>query len=162
VFKLKLERSIQDFLGCEIIRDNGCLLIGQERIVNKLKNLNKNLNESVQWTTPSALNFFVVRPRSKAEMITTEKQKDFRSIVGTLLYLVVVKLSKPDIANPVRELSKVMDGAAPGHEKELKRLRQFVIQTKERKLNIKHRKMNGKLKHLATPISLETKTREKV
>jgi hypothetical protein len=49
----------------------------------------------------------------------------------------LVKLSQPDIANPVRELSKVMDGAAPGHEKELKRLCRFVIQTKERKLNIK-------------------------
>jgi hypothetical protein len=59
----------------------------------------------------------VVRPRSKAKMITTKKQKDFMSIIGTLLYL--VKLSQPDIANPVRELSKVMDGAAPGHKKEL-------------------------------------------
>jgi hypothetical protein len=125
VFKVKLERSIQDFLGCEIICENGCLSIGQERIVDKLKNLNKNLNESVKWTTPSAPNFFVVRSRSKAEMIPTEKQKDFRSIIGTLLYL--VKLSRPDIANPVRELSKVMDGAAPGHEKELKRLCRFVI-----------------------------------
>jgi hypothetical protein len=111
------------------------LSIRQERIIDKLKKKYKNLNESVQWTTPSAPNFFVVRPRSKAEMIPTEEQKDFRSIIGTLLYL--VKLSRPDIANPVRELSKVMDGAAPGHEKELKRLCQFVIQTRERKLNIK-------------------------
>jgi hypothetical protein len=38
VFKVKLERSIRDFLGCEIICENGCLSIGQERIVNKLKN----------------------------------------------------------------------------------------------------------------------------
>jgi hypothetical protein len=90
-------------------------LIGQERIVNNLKNLNKNLNESVQWATPSAPNFFVVRPKSKAEMISNKKQKGFRSTIGTLLYL--VKLSCPDIANPVRELSKIMDGAAPGHEK---------------------------------------------
>jgi hypothetical protein len=74
----------------------------------------------------------------KAEMIRNEKQKCFRSTIGTLLYL--VKLSYPDIANPVRELTNVMDGAAPGHEKELKRLCQFVIQTKGKKLNMKKSK----------------------
>jgi hypothetical protein len=51
-------------------------------------------------------------------------QKWFRSNIGCLLYL--VKLSRPDLGNSVRELSKVMDGAAPGHVKELKRLIQFV------------------------------------
>jgi hypothetical protein len=65
VFKVKLEKSIKDLLGCQIIQENGCLSIGQERIINKLKNLNKNLDDSVQWATPSAPNFFVVRPKSK-------------------------------------------------------------------------------------------------
>jgi hypothetical protein len=55
--------------------------------------------------------------------------------IGTLLYL--VKLSRPDIANSVSELSKVIDGAALTHEKELKRLVYYFIQTKERKLKVK-------------------------
>jgi hypothetical protein len=79
--------------------------------------------------------FFVVSPKSMTEMIGKEKQKKFRSTIGALLYL--IKLSRPDIANPVRELSKVMDGAAPGHEKGLKRLTQFFLQTKEKRLNMK-------------------------
>jgi hypothetical protein len=72
------------------------------------------------WGTPSGPTFFVVCPKSKAEIIGEEQQKMFRSTIRTLLYL--VKLSRPDIANPVRELSKAMDGAAPAHENELKRL----------------------------------------
>jgi hypothetical protein len=59
-------------------------------------------------------NFLCGKAKSKAEMIGDEQQKRFRSTICTLLYL--VKLSSPDISNPVREISKVMDGSAPGHE----------------------------------------------
>jgi len=47
-----------------------------------------------------------------------------------LLYL--VKYSRPDIANSVRELSKVMDGAAVHHYKNLLRVIKFVISTKNK------------------------------
>ena len=46
-----------------------------------------------------------------------------------LLYL--VKYTRPDIANAVRELSKGMLAATPGAMKELKRVLKFVIDTKE-------------------------------
>jgi hypothetical protein len=52
-----------------------------------------------------------------------------------LLYL--VKHSRPDIANAVRELSKVADGATPGHWKALIRLIKYVIDTENHKLKIK-------------------------
>ena len=51
----------------------------------------------------------MIRPKDKVEMISEGRQKSFRSMIGTLLYL--VRLSRPDLANPVRELLKVMDGA---------------------------------------------------
>jgi hypothetical protein len=44
----------------------------------------------------------------------------------------------PDLGNPVRELSKVIDGAAPGHVNELKRLIQFIGDTRNRGLKMKH------------------------
>jgi hypothetical protein len=48
-------------------------------------------------------------------------------VVGLLLHL--VKHSKPDIANSVRELAKCMDGANPAAYKEMKRVLKFVINT---------------------------------
>ena len=58
----------------------------------------------------------------------------YRSAVGTLLQF--VKHSRPDIANPVRELSKCMDCATPAAMKELKRLICFVDQTRDYGLRI--------------------------
>ena len=45
-----------------------------------------------------------------------------------LLYL--VKFSRPDIANSVRELSKVMDSATKGHLKCLWQLMKYVLDNK--------------------------------
>ena len=49
-----------------------------------------------------------------------------------LLYL--VKFSRPDLANAVRELSKVNDGATAHHVKDLLRVIKFAIDTKRRVL----------------------------
>ena len=60
---------------------------------------------------------------------------DFRSGTGTLLYL--VKHSRPDIANCVRELSKVMHVAGHAHYKMLLRAIKYVILTKKLGLKLK-------------------------
>ena len=57
-----------------------------------------------------------------------EEHETYRSGVGTLLYL--TKLSRPDICNPVRELSKTMDAPAPAHLKEMYKVIRHVLFTK--------------------------------
>jgi hypothetical protein len=52
-----------------------------------------------------------------------------------LLYL--VKHSRPDISNAVRELSKVMDGATQDHMNTLRRVIKFVLCTKKRRVRMK-------------------------
>lgn len=131
VFKVKVDKSIQDFLGCEIGSDGHVLSLKQTRIIKKLE---KEIEVKGDWNTPSAPGFFVVRPKGEDMLIGEGRQKWFRSMIGTLLYL--VKLSRPDIANAVRELSKVMDNAVPAHEKELKRLLSYVVKTQDKQLNI--------------------------
>jgi hypothetical protein len=53
----------------------------------------------------------IVRPKSNDDKISSEEQTTYHSAVGTLLQF--VKHSRPDLANPVRELSKCMDAATP-------------------------------------------------
>jgi hypothetical protein len=115
VFKIKLEKNIQDFLGCQISYERDKILLGQQRITEKLSSLINKNDKYKQWSTPSAPSFFVVRPKKREEIISEGRQKWFRSDIGTQLYL--VNLSRPDLANPVWELAKVMDGANPAHEK---------------------------------------------
>jgi hypothetical protein len=65
------------------------------------------------YHTPGAPRTVILRPNKDDPLISSKDQKIFRSGVGMLLYL--VKHSRPDIANEVRELSKVADGATTSH-----------------------------------------------
>ena len=58
-----------------------------------------------------------------------------------LLYL--VKFSRSDISNAVRELSKVMDGATPAHMKSMLRTIKFVMDTRQRVLSFDLREQEG-------------------
>jgi hypothetical protein len=120
IFKIKVERTFKDFLGCKMHEDSECITIGQTRIINKLNLIEPIEVQKEMWVPPSALGFFVFRQQYKHKMIKDGIQNCFCSVSGRLLYL--VKLSRPDLANPVREPSKVMDRATPAHKKELKRL----------------------------------------
>ena len=60
--------------------------------------------------------------------VDEKTQSMYRSGVGTLLYL--TKHSRPDITNPVRELSKSIDGASMAHVTEMYRVINFLCQTK--------------------------------
>jgi hypothetical protein len=85
-----------------------------------------------EYKTPGPPGEGIVRPSGDDPMIPEQEQKLFRSGVGSLLYL--MKHSRPDISNAVRELSKVMDGAAPAHLKSLFRTIKFVFDTANRGL----------------------------
>jgi Reverse transcriptase (RNA-dependent DNA polymerase) len=136
VFHVKVQYTIKDFLGCNIVELPDEIDIYQLRIVQKLIKDVESLKE-IKYKTPSAPGFKVVRP-SEEEKVDSEVQKWFRATIGSLLYL--VKLSRPDLCNAVRELSKVMDGANPGQVKELKRIVEFVSQTKDKGLLMHFRK----------------------
>ena len=69
------------------------------------------------YTTPATPRFKIVMPTSELEAIEADMQSRYRSGVGMLLYL--IKHSRPDIANVVRELSKCMDGATLAAYKEM-------------------------------------------
>ena len=81
--------------------------IFQKRIHESLKDLIEPNCSTDKFKTPSSPGFAVIRQEKKEGLLNGKDQKWFRSSVGSLLYL--VKLSRPDIANSVRELSKVMD-----------------------------------------------------
>ena len=78
--------------------------------------------------TPGTPRFTPRRLESPEDKVNPEEHETDRSGVGTLLYL--TKHSRPDICNPVRELSKTMDAPAPIHLKEMYKLIRFVLSTK--------------------------------
>ncbi len=90
------------------------------------------MKDVVNHSTPGSPHHVIVREVS--EKVSEKDQKIYQSGVGMLLYL--VKHSRPDIANAVRELTMVMDGASPAAFKELKRTINYVLNTKNLAMKI--------------------------
>ena len=84
------------------------------------------------FQTPAGASESVLRPREEDELIDDDDQKKYRSGVGMGLWL--AKHSRPDIANAIREASKVMDGATLGHYKYLMRVMKYLVHTMDSKL----------------------------
>ncbi len=129
-FILKVEDKLRGYLSCEIIlsKDRKKAWLGQPHLI---ANLEKKFGDKVRnlrtYKTPGTPNLNMVRNTDKSQAISHEDQKLYRSGVGMLLYL--VKHSRPDIANPVRELSKVLDGTTPAAMKEMYRVIKYVLDT---------------------------------
>ena len=111
-------------------------MLSQNRIIEKLKDKSENFTDKGEYNTPLAPGYLVTRPKLEdLNILNPEEQKYYRSAIGSLMYL--VRLSKPELSNPVRELSKVMDRGTIKHLKALKRMVKYVILNDKRGMNIK-------------------------
>jgi hypothetical protein len=144
-FKVKYLGKLENFIGCKLIEnpEKTKIWIHQPKL---LKNLNQTFGKLVEnvrdYKTPATPKATIVRPKEGDPLISPERQKLFRSGVGMLLYL--VKHSRPDISNAVRELSKVADGATEAHWKDMMRTIKYVLNTYNKALLL-FPKMKGEL-----------------
>jgi hypothetical protein len=148
VFNIRKEGPLKDYLGCIVEFKKNEATIHQPHILKKLiSKFEKSTNNLRLVKTPSPPGSMLKRPTEEQELLSTEDQEIYRSGVGTLLYL--TKQTRPDIANAVREHSKVMDGATKDHFTSLLRLIKYVIDTKNHKLLMKL-KMSGSKDNIFT------------
>jgi hypothetical protein len=91
-------------------------------------------------TTPASPKTVIGRPQQGDVLILATDQTQYRSGVGMVLYL--VKHSRLDISNAVRELSKEADRANLAHWKALLRAIKYVLDTEIWALQIKPKRSN--------------------
>ena len=116
--------------------DKNKILIHQPKLLKHLEaDFKKLIGKPKQYSTPAGPKTIIMRPEKGDKLISKSEQTIYRSGVGMLLYL--VKHSRPEISNAVRELSKVGDGATYGHWKQLMRTIQYVLNSKTIGLRIK-------------------------
>ena len=141
VFSVKIQHNLADYLGCEFYmnkeRTRGWL--GQPSIIKSLEQKfgERAMKERLSLT-PGTPRFTARRIEDPEDKVNPQDHEIYRSGVGTLLYL--TKHSRPDICNPVRELSKTMDAPAPAHLKEMYKLIRHVLATKGYGLKFELRK----------------------
>ena len=111
---MKDPTSLEDYLCVQIVKsgDGKKAWLGQPTIIKSLeKEFGVKVAKKKMTITPGTPGFIggKVDDISKVD----EKTQSMYRSGGTLLYL--TKHSRPDITNPVRELSKSMDGASMAH-----------------------------------------------
>ena len=134
----KIQHNQADYLGCEfhMNKEKPKGWLGQPSIVESLEQkFGKRAMKERLLLTPATPRFTARRLENEEDKVNTKDHEIYRSGVGTLLYL--TKHSRPDISNPVRELSKTMDAPAPVHLKEMYKLIRFVLSTKDYGLKFK-------------------------
>jgi len=137
-FNITVADGTSDYLSCEVLfsNDRKRAWLGQPHLI---KNLRKHFWDSVKnlqvYRTPGTPNHGLRRP-NKEENIDINKvdHSKYRTGVGMLLYL--IKHSRPDIANAVRELSKLLDKPTVAAIKEMHRCIKYVLDTHEYGLKI--------------------------
>ena len=113
-FSVKIQHNLADYLGCEfhMNKEKTRGWLGQPSIIKSLEQKfgERAMKERLSMT-PGTPRFIARRLENKEDKVNAEDHETYRSGVGTLLYL--TKHSRPDISNPVRELSKIYGCTCP-------------------------------------------------
>ena len=125
---------MDEYVGCQIKRiHQKCIIIHQTDLLKKLERTFKtDIKDLKVRKMPLGTNNRIMKPKDDETLISSEEQTRYRSGIGMLLYL--VKYSRPDLSNTVRELSKVNSGATSEHVRSLVRVIKFKLDTRNKGL----------------------------
>jgi len=141
-FSTKEEGEMKEYVGCQVKRDDKNMWLYQAELIEKIeKYFGDDVKDRKEYDTPAGHHDHVVLPSEDDPILDEKNQSRYRSGIGMLLYL--VKFSRPDISNSVRELSKANSRANDSHFKGLLRVIKYVISTRYRSLKYDKIEVNG-------------------
>ena len=129
-FQVKDPTSLEHYLGVQIVQsdDDKKACLGQPTIIKSLEKQSGERVAKKKMTiapgTPGSIGGKV----DDISKVDEKTQSMYRSGVGKLLYL--TKHSRPDMTNPMRELSMSMDGASMAHVTEMYRVINVFLEMK--------------------------------
>jgi hypothetical protein len=128
VLKVKNLDDVKNFVGCRLVHstDGKTIHIFQPKLIKNREDSFSQyiINTNRKFQTPGSPKTVVMRPEKGDTVLSPKDQTKYCSGVGMLLYL--VKHSRPDISNAVRELTKVLDGDTNAPWKSLIRTIKFL------------------------------------
>jgi Reverse transcriptase (RNA-dependent DNA polymerase) len=137
-FMVKDLGPIEHFVGCHLLpsKDTTIIWIHQSKLLKYLEDFYRTeIRTSKVYKIPAAPKTVFMRPQEGDATIPNFDQSKYRSGVGMLLFL--VKHSRQDLANSVRELTKVLDGATLDYWKGMVRVINYVLGTRIYALKLK-------------------------
>ncbi len=127
--------NMDEYVGCKVERDlaKGTIKLTQPVMLQSFED-EFDLPDGPSPNTPATPGSAMVRAEPE-NCVTEKEQFKYRSGVGKLLHM--MRWSRPEIVNAVRELSRYMSGASPAHVKAMHRTMKYCIGTSERGLLLK-------------------------
>lgn len=122
-FSITVLDKVEDFNGCHLTYLENGIKLTQPKLIKTLEEYD------IPGKTPKvpAQPGLLLTRLAEGQTVMKDKMTDYRSGVGKMLYL--VKLTRPDLGNSVRECSKFMDQAGSPHMDALMRLIKYVQST---------------------------------
>ena len=117
-----------EFVGCSMKFDDNRkrVFMHQPDLISNLKrNFGEEFSKLRTYLTAAGTGEIIRKAKEGDVILDQEEITTYRSGVGMLLYL--IKFSRPDLANSVRELSKVTGTATNGDFRSMMRVVKFVI-----------------------------------
>jgi len=138
-FTIKIDHDVSNYSSCKIYftKDEKGTVLHQRDIIKSIK---EDVSGLTVYKTPRTPGAGMVR-NSEGSSVSKLEEKMYRRRVGKLLIL--VKHTRPDIANAVRALSKLLDYVTPSATKELKQFIKFVLDTRELGLKVEPVRMGN-------------------
>ena len=125
--------ELTKYIGCKIDRGEGWMKLTQPVLLQSFED-EFDLLEVKTPNTPAAPSE-VLHSGTEMSMLNKMMQTKYRSGTGKLLHL--MKWSRPNVLNSVRELSQFMTSATACHLKVMYHMMQHCVGTKERGLTLK-------------------------
>jgi hypothetical protein len=127
--------ELKEYVGCKIEHDKegGWMKLTQPVLMQSYID-EFNLPDGDVPKTPATPGEVLQRGETR-DCVDSEKQSKYRSGVGKLLHM--MKWTRPEILNSVRELSRFMSGATLAHMKAMYRVMKYCVGTPNRGLLLK-------------------------
>ena len=129
-FELTVKDTLDEYVGSQIEFRKNYLFIHQRRLIEKIeKEFKEYISNMKSKKTPMVSNQKITLPEENdTNILQLNDLRKYQSGVGSLLYL--VRNSRPDIGNAVRELSKSMDRSNDENMNHLYNVIKYVVDTK--------------------------------
>ncbi|KAL7428455.1 hypothetical protein ACHAXM_001277, partial [Skeletonema potamos] len=124
-----IDETLDDYLSCRIVfnNDRSKGWVHQPHIYSKLRTQFGDMVSSTSYVTPGTPNHYISSEQDVANRIPEAQHSQYRTAVGLLNY--IVKLTRPDLANPTRNLAKGLAAPGPSAWKEAMRVIKFTLDT---------------------------------
>jgi hypothetical protein len=131
-----------EYVGCKITRDENSITMTQPVLLQSFEDEFGCGKDEKEYRIP-ALQGSVLSKVSEEDECDPEQLRLYRKGIGKLLHM--VRWSRPEMQNAVRDLSRHMQKCGVEHQMAMKRAMEYVVQSKEKGWTIRPtRKWDGK------------------